>query len=67
MASEGVLRLLTRSVDPSKGPDPVLHVSEDGGNTWSHHPLPLGPQVDIAGREWGLGVDLRGAVHGRMG
>jgi hypothetical protein len=67
VASEGVLRLLTRGTDPSKGPDLALHVSEDGGGTWSSHPLPLGPPVDIAGREWGLGVDVRGTVHGRMG
>jgi hypothetical protein len=67
VATEGVLRLLTRGADPSKGPDPALHVSEDGGSTWSHHSLPLGPQVDIAGREWGLGVDSRGGVYGRMG
>ncbi|HYO57639.1 neuraminidase [Archangium sp.] len=67
VASEGVLRLLTRGVDPSKGPDLALHVSEDGGRTWSSHSLPLGPPVDIAGREWGLGVDLRGGVYGRVG
>ncbi|WNG43230.1 exo-alpha-sialidase [Archangium minus] len=67
VASEGVLRLLTRGADPSKGADPALHVSEDGGQTWSSHSLPLGPQVDIAGREWGLGVDIRGGVYGRVG
>ncbi|HSP78239.1 MAG TPA: neuraminidase [Myxococcaceae bacterium] len=67
VASEGVLRVLTRSADPSRGVDPVIHRSEDGGQTWSHHPLPLGPQVDIAGREWGLGVDPRGGVYGRVG
>jgi hypothetical protein len=67
VASEGVLRLLTRGVDPSKGADPALHVSEDGGRTWASYSLPLGPQVDIAGREWGLGVDIRGGVYGRVG
>lgn len=67
VATEGVLRLLTRGVDPSKGAEPALHVSEDGGRTWSSHSLPLGPQVDIAGPEWGLGVDIRGGLHGRMG
>ncbi|ATB31219.1 neuraminidase [Melittangium boletus] len=65
-ASEGVLRLLTRGADPSKGADPVLHVSEDGGTTWSHLSLPLGPHVDIAGREWGLGVHVNGTVYGRV-
>ena len=67
VASDGVLRLLTRAADPSKGPEPVLHLSEDGGRSWSHHSLPLGPHVDVAGREWGLGVDIRGGVYGRMG
>jgi photosystem II stability/assembly factor-like uncharacterized protein len=67
VAAEGVLRLLTRGVDPSKGPDMALHVSEDGGRSWSSHSLPLGPQVDIAGREWGLGVDIRGGIYGRVG
>ena len=65
-AGEGVLRLLTRGADPSKGADPVLHVSEDGGATWSHLSLPLGPHVDIAGREWGLGVHVNGTVYGRV-
>jgi hypothetical protein len=67
VATDGVLRLLTRGADPSKGPDLALHQSEDGGRTWSNHSLPIGPQVDIAGREWGLGVDVRGAVYGRLG
>jgi len=67
VSSEGVLRVLTRSADPSRGVDLAIHSSEDGGQTWSHHSLPLGPQVDIAGREWGLGVDLRGGVYGRVG
>ncbi|WP_257462256.1 beta propeller repeat protein [Archangium lipolyticum] len=67
VATEGVLRLLTRGADPSKGTDLALHQSEDGGRTWSNHSLPIGPQVDIAGREWGLGVDVRGAVYGRVG
>jgi hypothetical protein len=66
-ATEGVLRLLTRGTDPSKGTDLALHQSEDGGRTWSHHSLPLGPQVDIAGREWGLGVEVGGAIYGRVG
>jgi hypothetical protein len=67
VATDGVLRLLTRGADPSKGTDLALHQSEDGGRTWSNHSLPIGPQVDIAGREWGLGVDVRGAVYGRLG
>ena len=67
VAADGVLRLLTRGVDPSKGADPALHVSEDGGRTWASYSLPLGPQVDIAGREWGLGVDIRGGIYGRVG
>ena len=67
VATEGQLRLLTRGADPSRGVELVLHASEDGGRSWSNHPLSLGPQVDIAGREWGLGVDIHGAVHGRVG
>lgn len=67
VSAEGVLRLLTRNADPSKGVDMALHQSEDGGRTWSNHSLPIGPHVDIAGREWGLGVDVGGAVYGRLG
>jgi hypothetical protein len=69
VSAEGVLRLLTRGADPSKAVELALHQSEDGGRTWSNHSLPLGgpPRVDIAGREWGLGVDVGGAVYGRMG
>ncbi len=67
VSTDGVLRVLTRNADPSKGVGMALHQSEDGGRTWSNHSLPIGPHVDIAGREWGLGVDVGGAVHGRMG
>ncbi len=67
VSAEGVLRLLTRSADPTRSADLALHQSEDGGRTWSNHSLPIGPQVDIAGREWGVGVDVSGAVYGRMG
>ncbi|HEX8539951.1 MAG TPA: neuraminidase [Cystobacter sp.] len=66
VATEGVLRVLTRGVDPARGVEPALHVSEDGGQTWSHHPLPLGLRVDISGREWGLGVDAGGVLLGRL-
>jgi photosystem II stability/assembly factor-like uncharacterized protein len=66
VAAEGVLRLLTRTVDPSKGAELALHQSEDGGQTWSTHVLPIGSPVDIAGREWGLGVDAGGALFGRL-
>ncbi len=67
VAADGVLRVLTRNADPSKGVELALHQSEDGGRTWSNHSLPIGPHVDIAGREWGLGVEVGGAVHGRLG
>lgn len=60
-AEGGVLRVLSRSADPSKPPDFALHVTEDGGATWTHHPLAVGPQVDIAGVH-GLGVDAQGQV-----
>jgi hypothetical protein len=66
VSAEGVLRLLTRTVDPSKAAELALHQSEDGGRTWSTHALPSGPHVDIAGREWALGVDAGGALHGRL-
>lgn len=67
VASDGVLRLLTRGFDSARGLELTLYVSEDGGQSWSHHSLPLGPHVDIAGREWGVGVDARGGVYGRAG
>jgi hypothetical protein len=66
VSAEGVLRLLTRTVDPSKAAELALHQSEDGGRTWSTHALPSGSHVDIAGREWALGVDAGGTLHGRL-
>jgi len=63
--AEGVLRVLTRNAEPSRGFDFALHVTEDGGATWTHHPLAVGPLVDIAGRH-GLGVDARGQVLGTL-
>ncbi len=66
VSGEGLLRLLTRGADPSKGADPMVHTSEDGGATWTHQALPLGAHVDIAGREWGLGVHASGTVYGRL-
>jgi hypothetical protein len=64
-AEGGLLRLLTRNADPSQGPDIGLHYSEDGGASWSSHPLPVGPLVELAGR-WGLGVDARSQVFGTL-
>lgn len=61
----GVLRVLTRGADPSKGVDAALHVSEDGGKTWSTLKLGVGPHMDIAGPH-GLGTDMRGRVFGRL-
>ncbi len=66
VSAQGVLRLLTRNADPSRGSDMALHTSEDGGQTWTHHALPLGPQVDVAGREWGVGADVSRRVFGRV-
>ncbi len=60
-----VLRVLTRAADPSKGVDAAVHVSEDGGKTWSTQKLAVGPHMDIAGPH-GLGLDMRGRVFGRM-
>jgi hypothetical protein len=59
------LRVLTRNADPSKGVEPAVHLSEDGGKSWSTLKLELGPQVDIAGPH-GVGVDMRGRVFGRL-
>lgn len=62
----GTLRVLSRSAAPGRGgSDLMLHLSQDGGQTWSHHPLPTGPLVDIAG-PWGLGVDAQGQVFGHL-
>ncbi len=60
-----VLRVLTRGADPGKGVDAAMHVSEDGGKTWSTHKLGVGPHMDIAGPH-GLGTDMRGRVFGRL-
>ena len=46
--------MLTRSADASKGVDAAVHVSEDGGKTWSTQKLALGPHMDIAARAFGL-------------
>jgi len=59
------LRVLTRNADPSKGVEPTVHVSEDGGKTWSAQKLDVSQHVDLAGRH-GLGVDMRGRVFGRL-
>jgi hypothetical protein len=59
------LRVLTRNADPSKGVEPAVHVSEDGGKSWSTHKLEVGAHVDIAGRH-GVGTDMRGQVFGRL-
>jgi photosystem II stability/assembly factor-like uncharacterized protein len=66
LAVEGsTLRVLTRNADPSKGVDPLVHVSEDGGKTWSQQKLEVGSHVDIAGPH-GVGTDMRGRVFGRL-
>jgi photosystem II stability/assembly factor-like uncharacterized protein len=59
------LRVLTRNADPSKGVEPTVHVSEDGGKSWSSQKLDVSQHVDIAGRH-GLGVDMRGRIFGRL-
>lgn len=59
------VRVLTRNTDPSKGVEPTVHVSEDGGKTWSAQKHELGAHVDIAGPH-GLGTDMRGTVYGRL-
>ncbi len=66
LAVEGaVVRVLTRNADPSKGVEPAVHVSEDGGKSWSTTKLDVGPHVEIAGG-YGIGVDMRGRVFGRL-
>ena len=66
LAVEGTtLRVLTRNADPSKGVEPAVHVSEDGGKTWSVQKLDVSQHVDIASR-YGVGVDMRGRVFGRL-
>ncbi|MDY7226298.1 WD40/YVTN/BNR-like repeat-containing protein [Hyalangium rubrum] len=66
LAVEGpTLRVLTRNADPSKGVEPAVHVSEDGGKSWSTQKLDVGAHVDIASRH-GLGADMRGRVFGRL-
>ncbi|ADO76006.1 WD40/YVTN/BNR-like repeat-containing protein [Stigmatella aurantiaca] len=66
LTAEGaVVRVLTRNADPGKGVEPSVHVSEDGGKTWSVQKHELGPHADIAG-PYGLGTDLRGGVFGRV-
>jgi hypothetical protein len=59
------LRVLTRGADPSKGVEAAVHVSGDGGKSWSTHKLQVGPHMDIAG-PYGLGTDMRGRVFGRL-
>lgn len=58
-----ILRVLSRAADPTRGPELQLHRSPDGGRTWTHDPLVLTPNVDIAGAGFGLGTDLIGGVH----
>lgn len=66
LASAGsVLRVLTRHAEPSRGVEPAVHLSDDGGRSWSTQKLEVGPHVDVAG-PYGLGMDLRGRVFGRL-
>lgn len=58
-----VRRVLSRGADPAKGPRMGIHRSDDGGKTWSRFPRELTPACDIAGRDFGLGLDVAGAVH----
>jgi photosystem II stability/assembly factor-like uncharacterized protein len=59
------VRVLTRNADPAKGVELQVHVSEDGGKSWSTQKLDTGAHTDIAGRH-GLGTDMRGRVFGRL-
>jgi len=67
IASSGsTVRVLTRAEDPSQGADLALYRSEDGGQSWSAVSLEgLRAEADIAG-EYGLGVSLRGDLHGNL-
>jgi photosystem II stability/assembly factor-like uncharacterized protein len=60
-----VLRVLSRNADPSKGVEPLIHASEDGGKTWTPQKLEVGPHADIAG-PYGVGTDMRSRVFGRL-
>ena len=64
--SGDTFRVLTRHADPARGADIKLHRSTNGGASWSQQSLGLRPTVDIAGVEFGLGVDLRRRVYGRL-
>jgi photosystem II stability/assembly factor-like uncharacterized protein len=58
-----VRRVLSRGADPEKAPRMGIHRSEDGGKTWSRFERQLTPDCDIAGRDFGLGMDVAGGVH----
>jgi hypothetical protein len=64
-ATGSVLRVLTRHAEPGNGVAPAMQVSEDGGRSWSTQPLEVGPHADVAG-PYGLGMDVRGQVFGRL-
>ncbi|WP_224240297.1 WD40/YVTN/BNR-like repeat-containing protein [Hyalangium gracile] len=64
-AAGSVLRVLTRHAEPGRGVDPCVHQSTDGGRSWATQKLEVGPHVDVAG-PYGLGLDLRGRVFGRL-
>lgn len=64
--SGDTFRVLTRRADPSHGAGIKLHRSTNGGASWSQQSLGLRPTVDIAGAEFGLGVDLFRRVYGRL-
>jgi hypothetical protein len=44
-----------------------IHRSEDGGKTWSRIERLLSPQCDLAGRDFGIGMDITGGVHLPLG
>jgi hypothetical protein len=61
-----VVRILTRAIDPDGGTGIQVFRSENGGRSFRRQEFSLSPVVDIAGAEYGMGVDLMGRIHGRL-
>jgi hypothetical protein len=66
VVADAVLRVLSRGAEPEKGPQIMVHRSEDGGRTWLSSERLVSPMCDIAGSDFGVGADIGGGIHVAM-
>ena len=57
------LRVLSRQVDGSRGAEITVHHYDPDERTWTDYPLGISHNTDIAGSDFGIGVDVIGGVY----